>query len=69
MPMRQKKKEKKDEPVSLARWIIRKTDTQKYRSGELTGRKIPNVDKDMLDAVGGLRSLLAQAREMEQEQI
>ncbi len=51
--------------VSLAGWIIDKTNTASYRMGTLVGWKHPTVDGNMIKAVGGMASLAGQAREME----
>lgn len=53
-----------EKEISLARWIIEKTDTEKYRSGKITGRKHPEVNGDLLARLGR-ESLLRQAKELE----
>ncbi len=58
---------KKRMAKSLARWLVDETNTDGYRAGTLTGQKHPTVDSSLIDAVGGLRSLIVQAKEMEQD--
>lgn len=58
---------KKQQEISLVRWIIEKTNTEAYRAGTLTGCKHPKVDSSLITAVGGLRTLIEQAKQMEQD--
>lgn len=56
---------KQKEISTLARYIIDKTDTDAYRAGKLGGRKHLEVTGEMIDAVGGRKNLLEQARFLE----
>ena len=47
---------------TLAGYIIKKTDTEGYRSGKLTGEKHLNKITEMMEFVGGRRKLIDQAR-------
>lgn len=48
--------------LPLAKWLIDKTNTKDYRTGKLSGRKHPKVDGRLLEAVGGRRELIRQAK-------
>ena len=50
---------------TLAGYIIKKTDTEGYRSGKLTGEKHFNKIIEMMEFVGGRRKLIDQARFIE----
>lgn len=50
---------------TLAGYIIKKTDTEVYRSGKLTGEKHLNKITEMMEFVGGRRKLIDQARFIE----
>ena len=50
---------------TLAGYIIKKTDTEGYRSGKLTGEKHFNKITEMMEFVGGRRKLIDQARFIE----
>lgn len=50
---------------TLAGYIIKKTDTEGYRSGKLTGEKHLNKVTEMMEFVGGRRKLIDQARFIE----
>lgn len=50
---------------TLAGYIIKKTDTEGYRSGKLTGEKHLNKITEMMEFVGGRRKLIDQARFIE----
>lgn len=50
---------------TLAGYIIKKTDTEGYRSGKLTGEKHLNKITEMIEFVGGRRKLIDQARFIE----
>lgn len=43
---------------TLAGYIIKKTDTEGYRSGKLTGEKHFNKIIEMMEFVGGRRKLI-----------
>lgn len=60
---------KKEQELTLCQWLIQKIDTKSYRAGTLTGMMHPSVDQKLLDTVGGLRTLIEQAREMERDPI
>lgn len=51
--------------LTLSEWLIQNTDGEAYRSGRLSGWKHPVVNKNMIDAVGGLQTLLKQAENLE----
>ena len=52
---------------TLARWLIDKTNTEKYRAGQLSGWKHPKITAaDKLD-MGGREDFLAQVRYLEKE--
>lgn len=53
--------------LSLARLLIEHADGEAYRAGRLTGWRHPKVDKAFLDSVGGMRTLLEQAKALEQD--
>lgn len=59
---------KKQQEMTLARWIIEKTNTDAYRAGTLKGWKHPKVDSKLINAVGGLRALIAQAKQMKDDE-
>ena len=50
---------------TLAGYNIKKTDTEGYRSGKLTGEKHFNKITEMMEFVGGRRKLIDQARFIE----
>ena len=50
---------------TLAGYIIKKTDTEVYRAGKLTGEKHLNKITEMMEFVGGRRKLIDQARYIE----
>ena len=50
---------------TLAGYIIKKTDTEVYRAGKLTGEKHLNKITEMMEFVGGRRKLIEQARYIE----
>ena len=52
--------------VTLARWLIDKTNSEAYRAGKLTGQKHPKVEKELIEAVGGMQPLLKQVKELEE---
>lgn len=60
---------KKAKIQNLSQWLIWKTDSEAYRAGRLTGWKHPVIDKDLIAAVGGMKKLLQQAKELEQDLI
>lgn len=45
--------------------LLKKTDTEGYRSGKLTGEKHLNKVTEMMEFVGGRRKLIDQARFIE----
>lgn len=51
--------------MTLAQYLIDKTNSEAYRAGKLTGWKHPKVGKEMIEAVGGMQPLLKQARKLE----
>ena len=51
--------------MTLAQYLIDKTNSEAYRAGKLMGWKHPKVGKEMIEAVGGMQPLLKQARELE----
>lgn len=55
--------------ITLAQWIIQKTNSEAYRCGRLSGWKHPKVDKTMLESVGGRKNLLEQAKALEQDSV
>lgn len=59
-------KSKQQEFKSLARYIIDKTDTNTYRAGNLAGWKHLNVSTELMESVGGRKSLLEQAHFLEE---
>lgn len=59
-------KSKRQEFKSLARYIIDKTDTNTYRAGNLVGWKHLNVSTELMESVGGRKSLLEQAHFLEE---
>lgn len=60
-----KKKTEKTEQKTLARWIIDKINKDAYRAGTLKGSKHPEVDEELINAVGGRKNLVEQARYLE----
>ena len=52
--------------VTLAEYIINETAKDAYRAGKLTGSKHMQVTTKLLEAVGGLKNLLEQARFLEE---
>ena len=60
-----KKKNEKTEQKTLARWIIDKINKDAYRAGTLKGSKHPEVDEELINAVGGRKNLIEQARYLE----
>lgn len=62
-----KKKQNEPEAVTLAQWIIQKENTQKYRAGEASGKRHPKIDQAMINAIGGMPTLLEQARTLKRE--
>lgn len=60
-------KQKKKQVVTLVQWLIQNINGDSYRSGKLTGWKHPNVNQELIDAVGGMSNLLKQIRELEQD--
>lgn len=50
---------------TLSQWIIQKTNSEAYRAGRLNGWKHPDVDEKLIEAVGGMKNLLEQARKLE----
>lgn len=57
----------KDNRLALVRWMIRSIDGDAYRAGRLQGMKHPSVDGEMIEAAGGLTSLIDQIEELERE--
>ena len=57
----------KKQSVTLAELLIQKMDTESYRAGKLTGWKHPKITRKEINAVGGQRALMEQARELERE--
>lgn len=53
--------------LTLSRWIIENTDGDAYRAGRLRGEKHPQVDQQLINALGGRLNLLEQANEMEKD--
>lgn len=62
--MRKKQEEKK---MTLEQWLIRKLDTGSFRAGKASGWIHPEAKQEMLDAVGGKRNLIEQAKRMEKD--
>lgn len=52
---------------TLIRWLIDQIDRKAYRAGKASGKRHPDVDRELLETVGGLKSLVTQARELEQD--
>lgn len=52
---------------TLIRWLIEQIDGKAYRAGTASGKRHPNVDKTLLETVGGRESLIVQARDIEQD--
>lgn len=50
---------------TLAGYIIKKTDTESYRAGKLTGEKHLSNITELMDFVGGRQKLIDQAKELE----
>lgn len=53
--------------ISLARWIIHKTNTKSYRAGNLSGWKHPVVDGKVMECIGGRQKFIEQAKILERE--
>lgn len=53
--------------ISLARWIIDKTNTKSYRAGTLSGWKHPVVDGKVMTCVGGRQKFIEQAKILERK--
>ena len=53
--------------MTLAQWLILKTNSEAYRAGRLTGWKHPKVDRALIEAVGGREKLLEQAALLEKD--
>ena len=64
--MRQKSQTASRRQITLGQWLIEKTDTDSWRAGKVTGFKHPEVDQEMITAVGR-KNLLEQAAALEQE--
>ena len=52
---------------TLARWLIDKTNTEKYRAGQLSGWKHPKITAEEKQAMGGRQAFLTQVRYLEKE--
>lgn len=52
---------------TLIRWLMEQIDGKAYRAGTASGKRHPNVDRTLLEAVGGRERLITQAREIEQD--
>lgn len=50
--------------MTLVRWLIEKTNTDRYRAGLLKGWKHPDVDQKLIDEIGQ-QELIRQAKELE----
>lgn len=66
--MRKTKQQKKPN-ITLAKWLIDRTDTDSYRAGILEGWKHPKVDGALMELVGGRDRFLEQARSLENETV
>lgn len=64
--MSKKKKMVGQEKVTLGKWLIDHTNTDGYRAGKITRMKHPEVDQNMIDAIGR-RELLEQAAQLQME--
>lgn len=53
--------------MTLTQWLIKKTNSEAYRAGRINGWKHPKVDRELIEAVGGLNNLLEQATLLEQD--
>lgn len=53
--------------ITLAQYLITKTNTDKYRAGELKGMKHPEVNGELMALVGGREPFLEQARFLKNE--
>ena len=53
--------------MTLIQWLIASADSDAYRAGRAEGIRHPKADSKMIRAMGGLRSLVNQARELENE--
>ncbi len=53
--------------MTLIQWLIASADSDAYRAGRAEGMRHPKADSKMIRAMGGLRSLVNQARELENE--
>lgn len=60
-------KVKMEKNITLARWLIDKTNTESYRAGTLTGWKHREISSDVMACVGGRASFIEQARRLENE--
>ena len=58
---------KHSQNITLARWLIDKTNTKSYRAGLLSGWKHPVVDGTLMGLVGGRQKFMEQAKLLEQE--
>ncbi len=52
---------------TLARWLIDKTNTEKYRAGQLSGWKHPKITAEEKQTMGGRQAFLTQVRYLEKE--
>ena len=52
---------------TLARWLIDKTNTEKYRAGQLSGWKHPKITAADKQTMGGRQAFLTQVRYLEKE--
>ena len=55
--------------MTLIQWLIASADSDAYRAGRAEGMRHPKADSKMIRAVGGLRSLVRQARELESQRL
>lgn len=53
--------------MTLSQWLIQKTNSEAYRAGRINGWKHPEVDRTLIEAVGGMSNLLEQAELLEQD--
>ena len=58
---------KHSQNITLARWLIDKTNTKSYLAGLLSGWKHPVVDGTLMELVGGRQKFMEQAKLLEQE--
>ena len=63
----QKKSVPKNKKLTVAQWLIEKTDTAGYRAGTLTGWKHLTVDGAVMELVGGRKNFIEQARRIDKE--